>query len=62
MLPAANIARDLHDLPDEVRDRMVITPITTMDDVLSLALLPATAGAPIVVDADIATVRDRAEV
>jgi hypothetical protein len=33
-----------------------------MDDVLSLALLPATAGAPIVVDADIATVRDRAEV
>ncbi len=62
MLPAANIARDLHDLPDEVRDRMAITPITTMDDVLSLALLPATAGAPLVVDADIATVHDRAQV
>jgi ATP-dependent Lon protease len=60
MLPAANVARDLRDLPTEVRDRMAIEPITTMDDVLAMALLPASAGAPVVVDADVAHTDDRA--
>jgi ATP-dependent Lon protease len=39
VLPRAN-EKDLRELPEEVRERMTITLVTTMDDVLSLALLP----------------------
>ncbi|MDX2185202.1 MAG: endopeptidase La [Gemmatimonadaceae bacterium] len=39
VLPRAN-EKDLRELPDEVRERTAITLVTTMDDVLALALLP----------------------
>jgi ATP-dependent Lon protease len=39
ILPAGN-QKDLRDIPDEVRQHMAFTFVTTMDDVLRLALLP----------------------
>ncbi len=58
MLPAPNVARDLRDLPDEVRGQMTIEPIHTMDEVLARTLLPAPAVAPLVVDADVVAPAD----
>jgi ATP-dependent Lon protease len=39
ILPASN-QKDLRDIPDEIRQHMVFTFVTTMDEVLRLALLP----------------------
>jgi ATP-dependent Lon protease len=39
ILPASN-EKDLRDVPDEVRQRMAFTFVSTMDEVLRLALLP----------------------
>ena len=41
LMPKGN-EKDLRDVPDEVRQNMVFTFVSSMDDVLRLALLPAT--------------------
>ncbi len=48
ILPAGN-KKDLRDVPEEVRSNMAFTFVSTMDEVLRLALLPAVA---VVADAD----------
>jgi len=41
IMPASN-AKDLRDVPDEVKKQIAFTFVATMDEVLRLALLPAT--------------------
>ncbi len=41
VLPKANEA-DIEDIPQEVRDRLEFRPVETLDEVFSIALLPAT--------------------
>jgi ATP-dependent Lon protease len=43
VLPRENEA-DLDDLPDEVRDALVFSPVSTLDEVFALALLPPGTG------------------
>jgi ATP-dependent Lon protease len=52
MLPAVNAEQDLRGLPAEVRTRVTLRAVRTMDEVLALALLPAAEGPAIVVDDD----------
>jgi ATP-dependent Lon protease len=41
VLPKANEA-DIEDIPQEVRDLLTFRPVETLDEVFSIALLPAT--------------------
>jgi ATP-dependent Lon protease len=52
MLPALNAQQDLRDLPAEVGHRVTFRGVTTMDEVIARALLPASGDAIIVVDDD----------
>lgn len=52
VLPAANAERDLMELPPEVRARTTLRAVRSMDEVLALALLPASEGPSIVIDDD----------
>jgi ATP-dependent Lon protease len=52
MLPAVNAEQDLRGLPAEVRTRVTLRAVRTMDEVLALALLPAAEGPAVVVDDD----------
>ena len=45
ILPKGN-EKDLRDVPEEVRTRMVFTFVSTMDEVIQLALLPASGPPP----------------
>jgi ATP-dependent Lon protease len=51
-LPAVNVERDLRDLPPEVHTRTALRAVRSMDEVFAELLLPASAGAPVVVDVD----------
>jgi ATP-dependent Lon protease len=54
LLPARNAERDLRDLPPEVGRQIALDAVRSMDEVFARLLLPASAGAPLVVDADVA--------
>jgi ATP-dependent Lon protease len=52
LVPAVNVERDLRDLPPEVQTRTALRAVRSMDEVFAELLLPASAGAPVVVDMD----------
>jgi len=57
LLPALNAEQDLRDLPPEVRARITLRAVRSMDEVLARALLPAGHSTAVVIDDDEALVR-----